>query len=353
MNKTSKQISQQLLRNISRETNQFDLKIGVLVKMVRPIEGKEQVMSAFNKLLTQYQKVESKVATKEEEASAIKNQQLLTRATEYTVDNIINGMATLQLDFGGAIDSIKENLTGESTKLNELKRAIAVEREHLQQLSQVRLVADALHILQQEHQEKLQRLAEETSLQQEKIAQEITKSRKVWQREQADFLTAVAEEDELIAQQRKQEEADYQYELARQRKIETDEYEEDKRQQERELAQIEQEKTKDWIKREQYLADYKAEFVANLDKIAGFEEKIQAEYNKAKGEAIKEALSKAKVEADLLEKEWEANQKGYELQVTSLEVTITRHEQQIAQLTNQLQESNSQAQSLAMKAFNN
>ena len=341
--------------NLSKETSQFQSELGVLVKMVEPtsLEGKEQVMSAFNKLLTQYQKVESKVATKEEEALAIKNKQLLTRATEYTVDNIVNGMASLQLDFGGAIDSIKENLTEESTKLNELKRAIAVEQEHLQQLSQVRLVADALHILQQEHQEKLQRLTEETSLQQEKITQEITKSRKVWQQEQADFATAVVEEDELIAQQRKQEEADYQYELARQRKIETDEYEEDKRQQERELAQIEREKTKDWTTREQYLTDYRAEFVANLDKITSFEENIQAEYNKAKSEAIKEAFAKAKVEADLLEKEWEANQKGYDFQIASLEATITRQEQQIAQLTHQLQESNSQAQNLAMKAFNN
>lgn len=321
--------------------------------MIELIESKEQVMLAFDKLLTQYQKVESKVATKEEEVSTIKNQQLLTKATEYTVDNIVNGMATLQLDFGSAIDSIKENLTGESTKLNELKRAIAVEQEHLQRLSQVRLVADALHILQQEHQEKIQKITEETTLKKENITREITKSKKVWQQEQADFLTAIAEEDELIAQQRKQEEADYQYELARQRKIETDEYEEDKRQQERELSQIEREKTKDWIEREQYLADYRTEFTANVEKIASFEEKIQAEYNKAKGEAIKDALAKAKVEADLLEKEWEANQNGYDFQIASLEATITKQEQQIGELTSQLQESNSQAQSLAMKAFSN
>ena len=323
--------------------------------MIKPTspEGKEQVMLAFNKLLAQYQKLESKVATKEEEAEKAKNQQLLTKATDYTVDNIVNGMASLQLDFGGAVDSIKDKLTVESTKLNELKKAISVETEHLQQLSQVSLVADALHILQQEHQEKLQRLTEETDLQQENITQEITKTRKVWEQEAANFLALVAEEDELIVQQREQEEADYQYELARQRKIEDDEYKEDRRQQERDLEEIGQEKTKDWAKREQYLADNEAEFVTNQEKIAGFEEKITTEYNKAKGEAIKEALAKAKVETDLLEKEWEASQRGYDFQIESLEATIARQEQQIAELTAQLQESNSQAQSLAMRAFNN
>jgi hypothetical protein len=317
------------------------------------LEGKEQVISAFAKLLAQYQKVESKIATKEEQAEKTKNQQLLEKATEYTVNNIVNGMASLQLDFGSAIDSIKERLTEESTKLEELKKAIAVEREHLQQLSQVRLVADALHILQQEHQEKLEKLAETTSLQQEKITQEMTKTRKNWEQEEASFLTTITEEDELVARQRKQEEADYQYELTRQRTIENDEYEEDKRQQERELAQIGQDKDKDWTKREQYLTTHEAEFLANKTKIAGFEEEMKTEYNKAKGEAIKEAERKAKVETDLLEKEWEAAQKGYDFQTSSLEATIARYEQQIAELTTQFQESNSQAQSLAIKAFNN
>lgn len=314
-------------------------------------EGKEQVMLAFGKLLAQYQTVESKVATKEEEAEKAKNQQLLTRATDYTVDNIVNGMASLQLDFGGAIDQIKDKLAVESTKLDEFKKAISVAKDHLQQLSQVRLVADALHILQQEHHEKLRRLAQENQIQQVNIAQEKAKIRKLWQQEEADFLTAITEEDELIAQQREQEEADYRYELARQRQIEDDEYQEDKRQQARELAEIGQEKLQDWVKREQYLADNAADFTANQDKIAGFEEKIQAEYNQAKGEAIKEALDKAKVEVNLLEKEWESAQQGFIFQVESLQENINSKEEQIRELTTELQEANSQAQSLAMKAF--
>lgn len=329
--------------------------IGALIEMIESasLEGKEQIISAFAKLLAEYQKVESKVATKEEQAEKLKNRELLVKAANYTVDNIINGMASLQLDFGGAIDSIKDRLTEESSKLDEFKKAIAVEKENLQQLSQVRLVADALHILQQEHQEKLEQLVEVTNSQQEKINQEITKKRKIWQQEEIDFLAVITEKDELLSRQRKQEEADYQYELARQRKVETDDYEEDKRQQERELSQIGQEKEKDWCKRKQYLADNETEFLANQVKITGFEEEIKIEYNKAKGEAIKEAERKAKVETDLLEKEWEATQRGYEFQVTSLEATLTTQEQQIRELMTQLQESNTQAQSLAIKAFNN
>ena len=64
-------------------------------------------------------------------------------------------MASLQLSFGSVMNELADNLTAESYKQNELKKAIAVEKEHLLQLNQVRLVADALHILNQEHQDKI------------------------------------------------------------------------------------------------------------------------------------------------------------------------------------------------------
>ncbi len=316
-------------------------------------DSKHAIVTAFSKLLTEYQQTESKVATKEEEAEKAKNQQLLAKTTDYTVDNIINGMASLQLSFGSVINELSENLTVESNKLEELKKAIAVEKEQLQQLNKARLVADALHILTQEHQEKLKSLSEKTTFQKEVIQKEIAQTRKQWEKEIAEFETEVKEKEELLDKQRKQEEADYVYELERQRTIETDDYEEEKRLQERELAELEAEKTKDWKEREKYLADNKAEFTQNQEKIAGFEAKLKEEYNKAKGNAIKDAERKAKVQTDLLEKEWEAMKQGNELKLESLLATIERQAEQIAELTKQLQEVNTQAQNLAMQAFQN
>ena len=316
-------------------------------------EGKDRILAAFNQLLAQYQKTESKVATKEEVAEKIKNQELVTKATDYTVDNIVNGMALLQLQFGSSINELTETLTTESVKLEELKKAIAVEKNHLQQLSQVKLVADTLHILEQEHQEKLRLLEEKTINQKEEITKETENYRRQWEKEQEEFASKIQEEDELLQQQREQEKADYQYELARQRVVETDDYEEDKRQQETELADIGEEKEKDWEQREQYLADNEKEFTENQEKIATFEDKIKEAYNKAKGDAIKEADRKAKVQADLLEKEWEAEKQGYEFKLESLQATIERQINQINELTTQLQETNAQSQNLAMKAFNN
>ena len=316
------------------------------------LDSKDKIMAAFSALLADYQQRESKVETKEEEAEKEKNQQLLAEAANYTVDNIVNSMASLQLDFGNIINELKETLTTESDKLGELNKAIAVEQDNIKQLRQVRLIADALHILRQEHQEKIRQLEEKTTVQREAIAKEMAQLRKAWTQEQTEFEIRIAEEAEILAQQREQQEEDYQYELARHRQIETDDYEENQRQQEIELTEIEQEKEKDWAEREKYLTDHQTEFEEHQQQIAGFEDKLKEEYNKAKGEAIKEAERKAKVQTDLLEKEWSATQQGYELKLQSLEANVARQTQQINELTTQLQEANTQAQNLALRAFN-
>lgn len=314
-------------------------------------ETKQQILSAFQQLLAEKKKHESKVSTKGEEAEKEKNQELIKVASTYTVDSIVNGMASLQLNFGSIINDVSARLTTEIDKLDELKRAIAIETQHLENLQQIRLVADALHILNQEHQEKLTSLENQATLQKETIEKEQTQLRKSWGKEQAEFEIAVTEESELLIKQRTQEKADYDYEAERLRKVELDEYEETKRQQQRSLSEQNQEKEKDWQQREKVLKADRAEFAENENKIAGFEDELKKAYIKAKEDAIKEADRDAKVKSDLFEKDWEATQQGYDLTIASLETTIERQNEQINNLISQLQEATKQAQELAMRAF--
>ncbi|MDY7014536.1 MAG: hypothetical protein SVX43_13220 [Cyanobacteriota bacterium] len=141
-------------------------------------------------------------------------------ASAYTVDSIVNGMASLQLNFGSVIADLSERLSAESSKLEELKRAIAVETENLDRLRKIRLVADALYILRQKHQEKIAALTEDAANQQDAIAKEMAQVRKAWETEETEFEAKVTEAIELLAQQREREAADYQYEIERERKIE-------------------------------------------------------------------------------------------------------------------------------------
>lgn len=316
-----------------------------------PKDSKTKILQSFQQILAERKKIASKVETKEEEAEKAKNKELLEVASTYTIDTIVKGLADLQLDFGTIINGLSDKLNTESSKLDELRKAIAIETEHRQELQQIRIVADALHILTQEHQEKLDTLEENATQQREIIAKDTLEKRKAWQKEQADFETALQEENTLITNTRQKEEADYQYTLERQRKIEVDNYEEAKRKLERELQDSTREKEKNWVDREKFLTDHQAEFAENQKKAETFEEELKQAYTKAKEEAIQEVTREAKVKADLFEKEWESSKQGYELRVQSLEQTIEKQSQQIAEISAQLQATMKQAQDLAMKAF--
>lgn len=72
---------------------------------------------------------------------------------------------------------------------------------------------------------------------------------------------------------------------------------------------------------------------------------------KSREEAIKDTSQKAKIEADLFEKEWEASKQSYELKIKSLEETIQKQTEQIESISAQLQTTLKQSQDLAMRAF--
>ena len=270
-------------------------------------DSKVQILQNFQQILADKKKIESKVETKEQSAEKAKNKQLLEVASTYTIDSIVKGLADLQLDFGSITSGLSEKLKAESSKLDELKRAIEIEAEQLQQLQQIRVVADAFHILTQEHQEKLTVLEQNATNQHEIIEKDTTQKRKIWGKEQQEFDAAVQEKTAFIIKQRQGEAADYQYDLQRERKIETDAYEETKRTSEWELQESTREKDKNWVEREKLLSDNQAEFEKNQTKAAGFEEELKQAYTKAKKEVIQEVSREAKVKADLVEKEWEGS----------------------------------------------
>jgi hypothetical protein len=314
-------------------------------------DAKQQVIRDFQEILLQRKKIESRIATKQEEAEKAKNKQILEAASTYTVDSIVKSLADLQLEFGSIVNSLSEKLGKENSKLDELNRAIEVETEYLQDLQQIRIVADAVDILTQEHQEKLRVLEQDTANKQEILTKEIAQTRKDWQKEQTEYEEALKTASEFQLKQRQQETGDYQYKLENTRKINIDNYEATKRNSERTIQENTQEKEKNWAEREKILKDNQATLTENQKKVAAFPAELEEAVKKAREEAIKETSQKTKVEADLFEKEWEGNKQNYELKIKSLEETIQKQTEQITSISTQLQATLKQSQDLAMRAF--
>ena len=314
-------------------------------------DSKARIVNEFQQILAERQTLASRVVTREEEAEKEQNRSVLESVAQYTADGIIRGLADLQLEFGTIITGLSTQLTTETAKLDDLKRAIAAESQKLQDLRQTRVVADALYLLTQEHQANLRLLEQRLTSERESLEKEITEMRKLWQREQAEFDLSVNDSNELLQRERQRQEADYQYDNERSRKIATDDYEETQRQSERELQATRQAKEKDWTERERTLAANQTLLEEYQRKVATIPTELDEAVKKAREEGIRDANQEAKVKAELLEKEWESTQQGYEFQIQSLEAKVQKQAEQISETTTQLQTALRQAQELAMRAF--
>jgi hypothetical protein len=312
-----------------------------------------QILTMFEKLMAERNKSGIKVATKQEEAEKETNQQVLQKAAGYTVDNIVKGLADLQLEFGTIITNLAEKLGQERGKVDELKSAIAIETQHLQELKNLRLVADMLHILQQEHQEKLRLIEADANQGKEELNQEIAKTRKTWEQENQERSDRVQQELEISQKHRQKEAEEYAYKLELTRKRIADSNISKKAALEIELQESNDLKSKDWREREAVLNNGKAEFEQNQKQIDTFKIEIEEGVKKAREEAIKEVYKEAKIKADLFEKEWQGNKQSYEFQIQSLEQNVTKQLEQIQGLSAQLEAVMKQAQGLAMRALDN
>jgi hypothetical protein len=314
-------------------------------------DSKTQILTELNRILAEQYRPGSKVATKEEEAQLVKNKEIVAKAATYTVDTIVKGMADLQLEFGSIINGLSETLKTEVEKLTEVKQSIEIETQHRSDLQQVRIVADALHLITQEHQQSLKSIEQQLATDRENLEQERTKLRKQWEQNDREYTEHQTELATILAKERQKEQDEVQYKIVRDRQLQTDAYTETKRNQEQDIRSQDREKQKQWKEREKFLKDNQKLLDENLAKVTAFPAELEEAVKKAREEAIKETSSNEKVKADLVEKEWEGSKQGYEMKIQSLERVIDRQNEQITAITEQLQTVMNQAQSLAMKAF--
>jgi hypothetical protein len=314
-------------------------------------DSKTQILAELDLILAEQYRSGSKVATKEEEAQLAKNKEVVTKAASYTVDTIVKGMADLQLEFGTIVTGLADRLTLEVEKLTEAKQAIEIEQQHYKELQKIAVVADALYIQTQEHQQSLKSIDRQSLNHQEELGKEQEIVRKNWEQTDREYAEKQAEIAAALAKERQKEQDEFLYKVTRDRQLQGDAYAETKRTQEREIAASDRDRQKQWKEREKFLTDNQKLLEANQTKMAAFPAELEEAIKKAREEAIKETSSDAKVRADLFEKEWEGNKQNYEMKIESLDRVVERQAEQIAAMTAQLQAVMNQAQSLAMKAF--
>ncbi|WP_027003832.1 hypothetical protein [Hugenholtzia roseola] len=314
---------------------------------------KKQIQYAFEHLLEGYQIRKKEVITKEELAAKENQSQLLATAKTYTPDSIIKGLGDLQLTFTEHITNWAKKLEDESHKRQEIQEAIEIEQKRLAILEEVKLAADVLYLLQEEHHNLLKELQEEHQTTMQELAQERQESQKEHEKEVAAFHEKCAETERQEQKQRVTEEDAFDYHWQKRLKLEADAFTEKKRKAEREVADLESLKNADWAARQEKLDQRKAQHEKNLQAIAEFEEKLKNEVNKAREKAATETSREVKAEAELIAKEEEANAQIFAGQIEDLQARIEKNKGEIESLTAQMAQAVEQVKSLSIKALEN
>ncbi|WP_069469705.1 hypothetical protein [Candidatus Marithrix sp. Canyon 246] len=310
----------------------------------------QTIQVAFAKLRADYQLESAKVATKENLAARQQDKILVKQAAAYTADNIFQVLAKLQANFGQSIDGLTKDMTTEAEKLTQISKAIKVENQRLTSLNHIKIAAEALNILQQQHQQALQSLDKDYLQRNESLELKMTQQRDIWQQQQQQFENSKTKQHGQQDQSRHNEEEEYEYKLKRQHTETSDNYEKQQRDLEHQLAESERLKEKDWTTREQFLEKHQAEFAESQTKVESIPKEIEEASKKAREKAIRDNTKYAETQATLLQTEQASQRKSFELRIASLNQIVAEQKTQIAQLNEQLTAAAQQVQQLAMTA---
>src|SRR5262249_26026108 len=96
---------------------------------------KEQILAAYHQVLDQLN--EKQVASPEEQKKKEEEKAVLNKVNSSSSESIITDLASLKSKAIKQIDAISEELLTEFEKLTNLKEAINLEQNHLQDLYQI------------------------------------------------------------------------------------------------------------------------------------------------------------------------------------------------------------------------
>ena len=308
------------------------------------------LLKQFEALRAEQKQQETRIATREQLDSRDRDRALVRETAAHTPEILFQALAKLQTTFEETSDRLTKTMAAEVKRLADIQRAGEVEQARLVSLNNVRLAAETLDILRQEHQQALQTLDARYQKQFEQLNQEMSQQRRAWTEEQESHDAQRAKQLEALRKKHQQEEEEYAYQLARQHGEEAAAHDKRRREWERQIAEERQAREKAWAAREAELTSRQSEpadYQARLEQLPG--QLLQAT-QQTREESFRDALREEEHKAALLDKERAAKKRTWELRIEALNRTIAEQKAKLADLTGQLQAASTQAQQLAMTA---
>ena len=320
---------------------------------------KAEILTAYDELTQEKADLKSQLDRIAKQPSSVKEKQIVveeqkmnkSQTLQQKMNYTIESLGKIQLGFGSAVSELSEQLTTEASKLQEIRRAIATEQQQLQSLHNLQVADNTFDSLIKSYEENYKAFGEEFDNRKETVEQELLEENKAWAKEQEEHKNSVKGRNETQNKTRQREAAEYKYDLELQRKLNTDEYEQNQKNLQNQLEEFRQEQEKQWAEREKAIAEREKQFAEAKAKVEAFPKEKETALKKATEEGKNIAHYQGKIKSDLYAKEVEGQKRFYEQRIQSLEQTIQNQEGRIQNLAKQLESALKQVQDLAVKAI--
>ena len=310
---------------------------------------KAQIMEAYEELLKKVQNAKADVPKQ------VKEEKQRTETIE-KVSNISNKgigkeINNLRVNLNNSLEELENNLLAEFKKLEEIRAAMTIEKQNLEDLYGLSATTDSLAVMLLAQKEQRETFEAEIKSEKESFEQEMKELREQWKLEKEKENSAQKEFIEELKKNRKREEEEYQYKLKIDRQKETDEYENKKAKLEKELAEKQLSFNQEMAKREADVTNAEAELIELRKNNESFPKKLEKELSDKEKEVTSRLTVQFEFESKLLAKHNEGDIKLKEQTIISLQEKITEMQVQIKELTEKTNLAESNVKDIAVKAI--
>jgi hypothetical protein len=318
-------------------------------------EGMErsQIMGKFEPLRRRFKNWKAPILTSAEQASEQKRQETVSNVTStYTVEAFLAEGSKKRLDLNDQVASIVQRLQGETGTLENTQLAVNVLQNQLEEVRNVRLAADAMELVKQEHIQRMATMEEEARVAYEADEKEHATWRQKWAEEDTTLAGARALQRRRIQEHRERTEANYNYVLNRRRAQAEDERKAERAKTERLLLDEDERLRPLFADREAALTKLEAAAEKDREAIAQLTERLQTEPASARESAIKRVSNEAKSEAEALASEHEMALVTKDREIETLNKHLARQAEDVKHLEERIEKATEHNQRLALQAMN-
>lgn len=307
---------------------------------VRNRKTKAEIQQEFEDIQEESLTAREVSDSKSEEAARLHDDNIRKAVEPVTVETVVQKLAGLGLEISQSLSNVSTKLVEQVSLLSNVREAVALESREMERLYKIDVAATALDQLVQDYGRK-----------KEELESEIAGQRTAWEEEQHSAERERKEQEESLRKQRQRDIEDYEYKKTLERKKAQDKYEEEIRLQDRKNQERQEALDKSWQQRESALKDREEDYTRLRKESEEFPARLKKEAETASKEASRATEARYEQQTIILKKDIEGERRVFELQVKTMEETLSRQNAQIAALEKQLSEAKQQVQDIAVKAI--